>query len=168
MEIPFLSTREALCDLTSEMQLFTAMYLYRRCNLFAASGQEITSNQASNVGDDVQCIGQEQGQRVRIIIDETARILQDAGYDPQPERQKENLDRFSLKSIGYYLLTEPNRQDAHTRELEWAIPSRPTGGVPSSPHGNSREMLTVASTNDSDVEQEEPPRIRRPRRYANH
>ena len=165
MEIPFLSTPEALRDLTSEMQIFTAMYLYRRCKIFTAGGQEATSGQASNVGDDVQRVSQEQGQRVRMIIDETARILQDVGYDPQPDRQEEHLDRFSLKSRGYYLLAESNVQDARTQELNTAIPSHPTGSVPSSLHGNLREVFTGASINDSDSEQK-PPRIRKRRRYA--
>lgn len=50
MEVPFLTAADALGDLTSEMQIFTAMYQYRRCKMFAASGQEATSpGQASNV-----------------------------------------------------------------------------------------------------------------------
>lgn len=73
MEVPFLSTANALGDLTSEMQIFTAMYLYRRCKMIAASGQEATSSgQASNVGDDVQRVRQQRGQRVQMILDETA------------------------------------------------------------------------------------------------
>ena len=165
MEIPFLSTPEALRDLTSEMQILTAMYLYRHCKMFAASGQEATSGQASNVGDDIQRVSQEQGQRVQMIIDETARILQDVGYDPQPDRQEEHLERFSLKSTGYYLLAEPNVQDAHTQKLNTAIPSHPTGSVPNSPYGNLREVFAGASINDSE-EEEDPPRIRKRRRYA--
>ena len=100
-EVSFLSTAEALHDLTSEMQIFTAMYLYRRCKMFAASGQEATSSgQASNVEDDVQQVSHERGQTVRMILDEMAQILQNFGYDPQPDRQDEYLDRFSLQSTG--------------------------------------------------------------------
>ena len=173
MGIPFLSTAEALRDLTVEMEIFSAMYLYRRCKMFAASGQEATSGQASNVGDDVQRVSTEQGQRVRMIIHELARILQDVGYDPQPDGQDEQLDRFSLKSTGYYLLAEPNVQHAsrtnkapHTLESNTAIPTDPTGGVPSSPYRNLRDVLTGVSIIDSDVTEEDRPRIKKRRRNA--
>lgn len=173
MEVPFLSTTDALRDLTSEMQIFTAMYLYRRCKMFAASGQEATSSaQASDVGDDVQRVSQQQGQRVRMILDETARTPQDVGYDPQPDRQDERLDQFSLRSTGY-LLAKPNVQDAsqtndapYTLELSTTVLANPTDTVASSPHVNLREVLAGASINDFDFEQEVRPLSKKRRRNA--
>lgn len=155
VEVPFLSTADALRDLTSEIRIFTAMYLYRRCKILVASNQEATSsNQVSDVGNNVQPLGQQQDQRVRMILDEMAQILQDVGYDPQPDGADELLEQFSLLSTGY-LLAKINVQDAsqtkdasrtneappnldpNTTILEKpTVPANLTDTVPSSPHEN--------------------------------
>ena len=93
---PSLDTAEALRDLTSETTIFTAMYLYRHCKPVAA----VSSNPPSNVHDDTQPVRQEPDQTIQKTLEMATRILQKAGYNPQPENRDESLDGFRLERSG--------------------------------------------------------------------
>ena len=175
-KVPFLSTAEALDDLTSEVQVFTTMYLYRRCKLFLAANQEITSSasgQTSNLGDDHQHIpSPDSSPKAHTILHEMAQILREVGYDPQPDMQDERLDRFSLRS-SRHLFAEPTTNIQHATQIDEAtqtLESDTATTMPLTPPrsvSSKRKRLAAAST-QSDLEHESPPCARKRRRIADY
>lgn len=130
MSIPFLQSDEALRDLTSDIKIFIAVYLYPRCKLFTIRSHErIPSDQTLNLKDDVQHVNPKQDQKVQMILKETARIFRNVDHDPQPDFQDECLDRFFFRR-SRLVLAESNNQNDTQRD-------KPT---------NQSESNTAAST----------------------
>ena len=209
MNLTFLDTAEASYDLASEINVMTAMYLYRHCKQWAVSRPEaVSSGPSSNERDNVQPVRQERDQqehdqqkhdqqehdqKVQSILKEAARVLQGAGFNPQPTVQDECLDRFYLQRSGFVLaessspngsqpseitnhlpsITEYGSQPSEITnplpsitELAAAPPAAPTGTLLSDVHENLPRALAVSSIDDlrDSIEREENPRPSRKRR----
>ena len=178
--LPFLVDPEALLDLTSEIHILTAMYLYRRYKQSVAGSQEaISSGKAPIAGDDAQHASQDnsqdhsqdQNQNIQLILNEATRILGDSGYDPQPEMQGERLDRFCLQRLGF-LLAEFNGQKStqamNQSDINNTVPANLTGTVLSSAHEDHPDVLTSGSmAGEPDLEQEQEHRGRTKKRRRN-
>lgn len=115
MSLPFPNTAETLRDLSSEITILMAMYLYCHCKPFAAHNHEgYSSCHASNVKENIQSVNPEQDHNVQMILKETTQILGDAGYNPQLNVQDECLDRFCLQRLGFLPEESKNQTDAQT------------------------------------------------------
>ena len=155
MSFPFPNTVETLRDLSSEITILTAMYLYRHCKPFAAHNHKgDSSRHASNVRENIQSVNPEQDHNVQMILKETTRILGDAGYNPQPDFQDECLDRFCLQYLESLPKESKNQTDAQTCEptphfeLNTALSANLSGTDFSEGHENLTEVLATASITD--------------------
>ena len=143
----------------------TAMYLYRYCKPFIASNCEPTSSsQSSTTSDDIEAVSQKRDQKVQIVLNETIRVLENAGYTPQSESHDERLDRFRLERSGLSpakSILEPNFNSkngsqvpisTHPKDSDVKIEDTASikliGTTPNKAHKTITGVLAAASIND--------------------
>ena len=175
--LPFLDTPEAVRDLTSEITIFTAMYLYRHCESFAATRHEATSSdQPSNFHNDTPPVSQEHDQQVQKMSEEATQILREAGFNPHPGSRDERLDRFCLRRLAFLptesnldlglnhqngvCIPEPVHHMGSKIASETALPTNVTGTISSDNHETLTGVLAVTSIQEQETGERPSKRLR--------